>query len=188
MVKKWVFVDGALAAEFVRACDFQADLLRADESMKLARAQPEGPMSDLHRHLIDSAVLAYCLCFSNSTRRPPLPAEVVPEELRAIHERTRTYRNRVLAHVDSPTQTTRAATIINREGDTFTTRPLVGMTSRINVDHEFIDDLESLIAGMLSAIEDEIERADLAWRRLATPSLLEAMWNSAEEIPTTHES
>lgn len=104
---------------FIELSSYAADLVEARDALELAlqaNADPESPLRDAERALINSAAMAYCRAVMVSAVRPPVTDQVeIPADCAATHELVRMFRNRTVAHSQSDLSVTYAVGVLDAD-------------------------------------------------------------------------
>lgn len=154
---------------FIELSSYGSDLAEARDALDLAtRGFEEGSvLADASRYLVGLAVIAYCRTVLHSNVRGRLTDHVgIPDELVAVHDRVKTYRNATVAHSQSELAVTYAVGVL--DSDTLRVRDVAGPTVVVPLPDRVVLEFYALIDVMERRLDEVLEpvRASLM-KRLA---------------------
>lgn len=143
---------------FIELSSYAVDLVEARDALELApsaNADPDSPLREAERALINSAAMAYCRAVMVSAVRPPLTEHVeIPAELFATHELVRMFRNRTVAHSQSDLSVTYAVGVLDADTLEVLDVSAPSVSSTMPPDHvrRFLE----LVSGVEERLDDVI--------------------------------
>lgn len=143
---------------FIELSSYGSDLAEARDALDLAiRGLEAGSvLADASRHLVGSAVIAYCRTVMHSNVRGRLTDHVaVAEELVDVHEHVKTYRNATVAHSQSELAVTYAVGIL--DSDTLKVRDVAGPTVVVPLPNRMVFAFRGLIDDMERRLDEVLE-------------------------------
>jgi hypothetical protein len=176
---KYVTLGSSAALEFAELMTFKQDLDVALDALDRARKleQPRDfDAQDLWSLLLSAAVIAYWRCFPSFADKPNLEKYVTLEgNDKAVHERSRAWRNRVVAHTDSGTKRTLTLVELTKFADSFEVGVPVSMAVEQHVPDHFVDEFAHLVQSMHDRVVDKAAAAGVVASRLSQDELAE-LW------------
>ena len=181
--KRWSIVRTGPARKFALLSAFADDLRVALQALEAARSMSAGDSHDimLRSHLISSGVIAYWRCFPAARGKPSLDAHIkLSWSWTEEHERSRLWRNRVVAHSDSAMKRTVAYVWLENDEGEVTAKGLVPYTVQTPVPQEQMDSFISLVTEVQLLVEAEQRVLAARARFRLSRSALTDLWDNPE--------
>lgn len=156
---RMISIDGERARKYAQLSGLDADLDEALEAFERAIDLAVDAGGVTRRLLINAGVVAYWRCFNRQGGMPSL-VDLVPDHLSAQHERSRQWRNRMVAHADSLMRATRTVLVVEQTFDAYVIRSPLAFTASIDPPDFVIDEQIQLIESMRAIVA--AERSPLA--------------------------
>jgi hypothetical protein len=143
---------------FIELSSYGSDLVEARNALDLAIQGYEAGsvLADASQHLVGLAVVAYCRTVLHSNVRGRLTDHVaVPEELIAVHDQLKIYRNATVAHSQSELAVTYAVGVLDAR--TLKIRDVTGLTVVIPPPTRMVREFRGLVEEMERRLDEVLE-------------------------------
>lgn len=143
---------------FIELSSYASDLVEARAALDLAiQGSDKGSVfADASRHLVGLAAVAYCRTILHSNVRSRLTDHVtVPEELAAVHDQVRMYRNATVAHSQSELAVTYAVGVLDSR--TLKVRDVAGLTIVVPPPARMVLEFRDLVEEMERRLDEVLQ-------------------------------
>jgi hypothetical protein len=184
---RWVIVDSETALLAAEMRVYSNDLDAALEAFGLIEGldEEEYDFGRLREHLVASAIIAYWRCFPTRLGKPSLARRIEMTELAEVHERSRLWRNRLVAHTDSGMTSTITHIPLVKNGDNLELQPPSTLTRRVSAPQEAVSEFAYLVHEIRTKVlERSVELRDALAREFSDTDLM-ALWDMADTSSET---
>jgi hypothetical protein len=175
---KYVTLGSPAALKFAELMTFKQDLDDALDALAMAGEieRDSQDTQDLWSLLVSAAVIAYWRCFPSFADKPNLEKYVtLTVDEQAVHERSKAWRNRVVAHTDSGTKRTLTLAKLTNSHNGYELGVPFAMAVEQPAPDEFVAEFAQLVQGMLSQVELAAHAAANTANQLSQDELAE-LW------------